>query len=90
MNRDRLPAAQMEMRQRMTQPWVKKRRRCFIPDEWRYTLTVALRALIVKCHNEGTEHGCQRALECARELGLDVELVGKYTHLEKKEVSLEK
>lgn len=58
---------------------------CVIPEKWRYTLTLALRALIEKCHSEQNGNGCTYALECARALGLDVETVAKYTHLEKKE-----
>jgi len=85
MNRDRLPTAQMEMRQRMTQDPPPLQTRCSIPTRWRYTLTVALRALIVNCHGSMNKAGCEAAVLCAVELGLDVSLVTKYTPLEKPE-----
>jgi len=58
---------------------------CPIPLQWRYTVTLSLRELIRSCHNNKNEQGCKAVMECARELGLDVETVVKYTHLEKKE-----
>lgn len=88
MTRENLPVAQMEMRQRMAQRKTHKTRvetedACSIPTKWRYTLTVALRALISKCYQMNHADGCEAALRCAHELGLDVALVRKYTPLEK-------
>jgi hypothetical protein len=100
MNRETLKRAQKEMRQRMQkQPSTRRQTRdaepaarpygdsCLVPHEWRYTLTIALRALVQYMHSIGNESGCKRALECARALGLDAGLVAKYTHLENVEVA---
>ena len=101
MTREKLQLAQKEMRQRQAEasrvPQMKDTRQanprqantpahCLIPLKWRYTVTLALRELIRSCHNSKNEQGCKVAVQCARELGLDVETVVKYTHLEKQEV----
>lgn len=96
MTREKLKDAQKEMKQRQAQasrvPQMKDTLQasapappCVIPFQWRYTVTLALRELIRSCHDGRNEQGCKAALQCASELGLDVDTVIKYTHLEKKE-----
>lgn len=61
---------------------MKQEQAAVIPEQWRFCVTIALRTLIQDLHRLGKRDGGLHVLKCARELGLDVALVAKYTHLE--------